>query len=104
MKKIVITILLLGLVAVGSTSCELSAKDPATVQPTTVLPDSVKVLEKRVETERELRIEAEDEASAEVILRERWQLAAIALGGLVLVGFLAGTGIGSRGKRHATVA
>tara|TARA_R110002096_G_scaffold288290_1_gene481991 strand:+ start:1126 stop:1437 length:312 start_codon:yes stop_codon:yes gene_type:complete len=103
MKKTILLILLLGLITVSSTSCSLNAEEqPAAELP--AKPDPVKILEERIQTERELRIEAQIDASDEALLRERWQLAAIALCLLTLVGFLAGTTIGSRGKRHAAVA
>src|SRR6056297_3315328 len=104
MKKSILTALLLGLLAVGTSSCSVIAEDPAEGPPTPPAPDPVKVLEDRIETERELRVEAQDEAAEETIQRERWQLATIVLSGLVLVGFLVGTSIGSQGKRHAAAA
>ena len=103
MKKLILSIILLGLVAVSTTSCNLNADDlPGMVMVSP--PDPVKVLEDRLEAERELREEAQAQADSEALLRERWQLAAIGLGVVALVGFLAGTSIGSRGKRHAAIA
>jgi len=104
MKKTILLILLLGLITVSSTSCSLLAQETPVVPEPAPQPDPVKILEERVQTERELRIEAQDAASDEALLRERWQLAAIALCLLALFSFLAGTTIGSRGKRHAAVA
>ncbi len=103
MKKLILSIVLLGFVAAGTTSCKLDADDlpPASA---TALPDPVKVLEGRLEGERELREEARDQAARETVLRERWQLAALGLGVLAVATFLVGTSIGSRGKRHAALA
>ena len=103
MKKLILSIVLLGLVAVSTTSCNLMADNLPEVI-TVAPPDPVKLLEDRLEAERKLREEAEEQAAGEVLLRERWQLAVIALSVLTLVGFLAGTSIGSRGKHHASQA
>ena len=103
MKKLILSLVLLGLVAVSTTSCNLMADNLPEVM-TVAPPDPVKLLEDRLEAERELREEAEEQAAGEVLLRERWQLAVIALSVLTLVGFLAGTSIGSRSKHYATKA
>jgi len=98
--KTTLTILLFVLLSIGTTSCNLNAtEDP--VQPPA--PDPVKVLEDQVESERQHRLDAELQAEEEARLRERWELAAIGLGILAIIGFFAGTTIGSRGKRHAAV-
>lgn len=104
MKKTVILILLFVFVAIGTTSCNVNADDLAEPPQPPAKPDPVKVLEDRIETERQLRVEAQETAEGETLLRERWQLAAFGLGILALVGFLVGTSVGARGKRHASYA
>ena len=55
----------------------------------------------RVASERELRAEAEARAEEESGSKGRWQLAAFGLGALAVAGFLGGTALGSKGRRHA---
>lgn len=102
--KIILITLAFALLSVTSTSCSLKAEEPPATVETPQKPDPVKILEERIQTERELRLEAQQEASDEALLRERWQLASIALCLIALVAFLGGTTIGSRGKRHAAIA
>ena len=105
MKRTLLLILLLGFAAVSSTSCSLKADDqsdePASAP---VIPDPIEILEERIETERDLRFEVQEALANESLQRERWQLAATALSVVALAGFLIGTTIGSRGRRHAAHA
>lgn len=64
-------------------------------------PSPVQVLQDRVESERQSRIAAEQATVRESEHRRRWELAATAATILALVGFLLGTILGSRGRRHA---
>ncbi|CAN5151412.1 hypothetical protein BH23VER1_BH23VER1_32600 [soil metagenome] len=64
-------------------------------------PNPVEVLEGQVAAERQLRAEVEERVAGEVETRERWEFAAIGLAFLAVIGFIAGTSIGSRGSRHA---
>lgn len=98
MKKTIYIILLLLFSAITLSSCSLSANEP--VGPP--VPDPFQVLEERIESERKLRVDAELKADDETKLRERWELAAVGLGILTILGFIAGTSLGSKGNRHAT--
>lgn len=63
--------------------------------------DPVAALQEQVEAERQLRLTAEAAVMEEALLRRRWELAALAASIIAVAGFLAGTALGSRGKRHA---
>lgn len=98
LKTIIYTIALL-LAATALSSCgDATAQAPEPTPP----PDPVKVLEERVESETQLRREAEEKADGEQASRETWELAAISLAVLAVVGFFAGTALGSKGKNHAS--
>lgn len=110
--KTIITIVLVLLVGSMLTSCDEST---ASVPPPPPPPNPVTVLEDQVESERQLRLEAEakvDKAEAKVgkveekveeaiIGKGNWQLVALGLSVLVVLGFFGGTAIGSRGRAHA---
>lgn len=98
--KMILTILALVLLSINSTSCTLHA-DESIVGPTP--PDPIEVLEAQVEQERQQRLEAEELATMESESRRRWELATVGLGILCMLGFFAGTLLGSQGKRHASV-
>ncbi|QQL43737.1 hypothetical protein [Sulfuriroseicoccus oceanibius] len=51
--------------------------------------------------EQELRVEAENRVEEQSSIRQHWELAAFGLGVVAVIGFFAGTSIGSRGRRHA---
>ena len=123
--KTIITIVLVLLTGSMLTSCDKSkAGSPQTSasqppQPPPRISDPVAVLEDQVESERQLRKEAEakagnaeakaeakvEEAEAKVeksaINKGNWQLIALGLSVLVILGFFGGTAIGSRGRNHA---
>ena len=65
-------------------------------------PDPMQVLQAQLGSERQLRQTAEHKADEEAEIRDRWKLGAMGLGALVVVGFIAGTAIGSTGRRHAS--
>lgn len=95
--KIVIVLILLA----GSllTSCEQST---ATVPFTPPGPNPVTVLKEQVESERELREQAELKTEEEATNKENWQLAALGLAVVTVIAFFGGTAIGSRGRHHAS--
>ena len=96
MKTMLCTIALL-LAATTLSSCgDTTAQE--TPQPP---PNPIEILEDRIESERELRLEAEAKADEEAGSRGRWELATIALAILAVAGFVGGTAIGSKGKQHA---
>ncbi len=97
-----ITILLLLFSAITLSSCDVTtaAAEVIEVPPA---PDPIEVLEGQIESERQLRLDAELEAASAIELQDRWQLLALGLGLLTLVGFFAGTAIGSKGNRYANV-
>ena len=64
-------------------------------------PGTVAFYQKKVETERRRREEAQLTAEAEAGRRKSWELAAAGLGILRLAGFVAGTALGSKGRRDA---
>lgn len=98
--KTTITVIIVLLLGAMLTSCdELHASVPVTPPG----PDPVKVLEERVESERQLREEAEAKVEQESIVRGHWQLAALGLSILGILGFFGGTAIGSRGRGHASI-
>jgi hypothetical protein len=78
----------------------LSSCNPAPQEPQQG-PSPVQVLQDRVESERQSRIEAQQATVRESEHRRRWELAATAASILALAGFLLGTILGSRGRRHA---
>ena len=108
--KIAIVLILLA----GSllTSCDQSTGTTSSPPPPPPRgPDPAAVLKQQVESERELRREAEVKAEkAETKVEEaavgkgHWQLAALGLSVLAVIGFIGGTSIGSRGRHHATSA
>ena len=57
--------------------------------------------QERVEAEHQSRIEAQQATVRESEHRRRWELAAVAASILAMAGFLVGTILGSRGRRHA---
>jgi hypothetical protein len=98
--KTILTILALVLISISSTSCALHADEELVGPPP---PDPIEVLEAQVEQERQERLEAEELATIEAESRRRWELATIGLGVLGLLGFFAGTLLGSYGRRHASL-
>ena len=120
--KTIITIALVLLTGFMLTSCDKSkagSRRTQPPQPQQRISDPVAVLEDQVESERQLRKEAEakagnaeakaeakvEEAEAKVeksaINKGNWQLIALGLSVLVILGFFGGTAIGSRGRNHA---
>ena len=65
-------------------------------------PDPVEVLREQVESERELRTDAQSKASREETLRRRWEVATVTVGLAAVAAFLIGTMLGSWAKRHAS--
>ena len=105
MKSMVITIVLILLAGTMLTSCDESKATKTTEAPETFTPpgpDPVKVLEKQVVSERELREAAEGRAEEASSAKDRWQLSTLGLGLLTVVAFFGGTAIGSRGRHHAS--
>ena len=98
-KKTILLILLLLFSAITLSSCNVTAAEeegpPA--------PDPIEVLKGQVESERQLRLDAELQVVSAIEVRDRWQLLALGLGLLTLIGFFAGTAIGSKGNRYANV-
>jgi len=104
--KIIITITVILLAGSMLTGCDQST---ASVPFTPPGPDPVTVLEEQIEAERQLREEAQAKAEkAEARVEEaatgkgNWQLAALGLSVLAVLGFFGGTAIGSRGRYHAS--
>ncbi len=64
-------------------------------------PAPLDLLQGQVESERQGRIVAEKAALEEQQRRRRWELASVGLAMLAVAGFLAGTSLGSMGRRHA---
>lgn len=101
--KIILLIILIAFSAITNTSCELGRAEEPTVE-SPPQPDPVEILEQRLGDEKQLRTEAEETLAGEITLKERWQLAATALAVLTMLAFLAGTSIGSRGRKYANAA
>ena len=97
MKTKIITITLILLAGSMLTSCDTSK---ASESSTPLGPDPVKVLEKQVQSEQQLRKAAEGRAEEASAVRDLWQLATLGLGLLTVVAFFGGTAIGSRGRHH----
>lgn len=92
MKKLKLTLILLAAaLLVGGCQEEDDPPDPGTVA----------FYQKKVQAERRLREEAQLKAEAEAGRRKSWELAAAGLGILGLAGFVAGTALGSKGRRDA---
>ncbi len=109
MKTKTIHLLMLVLImlpALMLSSCKRGHEGPvaggAEVQP--AKPDPVKVLETKVAEERERREVAEVKVIEETQRRQKLQLLTTCLGLLVVVVFVIGTSIGSRGSRNAIPA
>ena len=100
MKSILLILSLAALMipVITLTSCTNSIAE----EPHPPAPDPVVVLQEQIETERQLRLTAEAAVIDEALLRRRWELAALAASIIAMAGFLAGTALGSRGKRHAS--
>jgi hypothetical protein len=98
-KTTICTILILFAATALSSCGDVTAESEPPPPPAP--PNPIEILEDRIESERELRIEAEARVEEEAGSRGRWELAAIALGILGIAGFVGGTAIGSKGKRHA---
>ncbi|MEQ1842366.1 MAG: hypothetical protein ABL994_18340 [Verrucomicrobiales bacterium] len=64
-------------------------------------PNPVDLLQGQIESERQGRLEAEKAVAEKEEHRRRWELATVGLALLAVAGFLAGTILGSRGRRHA---
>ena len=96
---IILTVILILLAAIMVSSCEESVATQAPGPPPG--PDPMQVLKERICTERRLREDAEAKAEDEAERRGQWELAALGLGALGVVGFFAGTAIGSKGRHHA---
>ena len=74
----------------------------------TPTPEQMRAVQERCRAEQERRKEAESgeeyarkQAGAQAKMREGWQLAALGIGVLAIAGFIAGTALGSKGKRDA---
>jgi len=64
-------------------------------------PNPVDLLQGQLESERQGRLEAEKAVAEQEENRRRWELATVGLSMLALAAFLAGTILGSRGRRYA---
>ena len=64
-------------------------------------PSPVQVLQEQVQSERASRAAAEQAVVEESKNRRRWELAAVGFSMLACAGFVLGTILGSRGRRHA---
>lgn len=82
-------------IAFFSSGCERGGSPPPDQ------PDPVAILRDQVETERGLRDKAESSATREAQLRRKGELAIVIISILAMAGFLAGTIIGSRARRHS---
>lgn len=98
MKTIACAVILI--LVTTTTSCDESHATQSHVPPG---PDPVKVLEEKVETERQLRQEAEALAAEQAAGRGNWQLASLGLCLFAVAAFIGGTAIGTRGRYHASV-
>ena len=101
-KKTILTILLLLFSAITLSSCDATATAAEVIE-VPPAPDPIEVLKGQVESERELRLDAELQVVSAIEVRDRWQLLCLGLGLLTLIGFFAGTAIGSKGNRYANV-
>lgn len=101
MKTKIITIVLILLAGSMLTSCDRSNANENLKPPA---PNPIKVLEEKVESERQLRQEAESLAAEEAASKGNWQLAALGLCLLAVIAFFGGTSIGTRGRYHAGTA
>ena len=96
--KTILSFIILALVLI-TTSCD----KPGPIESSTPSgPDPLTLLEEKMETERQLREEAEAKVEEEITNKSHWQLAAIGLSGLAMIAFFGGTAIGSRGRHHAS--
>jgi hypothetical protein len=98
MKTIACAVILI--LVTATTSCEKSNASQPGIPPG---PDPLKVLEKQVAAERQLRTEAEGRVEKEAAARDLWQLAALGLGVVTVLAFIGGTAIGTRGRYHASL-
>ncbi len=98
--KIKIAIVLILLAGSVLTSCEQSTATVPFILPPG--PDPVTVLEEQVESERQLRKDAEAKIDEEETIRGHWQLATLGLAVVTVISFFGGTAIGSRGRHHAS--
>ncbi|MFT5471046.1 MAG: uncharacterized lipoprotein YehR (DUF1307 family) [Verrucomicrobiales bacterium] len=87
MKRLtpILTLVVVAIAAVTLTSCDDAGEDTTSQQ---------------LLAEREARAEAESQATEESRLRRRWELTAAGMVIIAIVGFVAGTALGSRGRRH----
>ena len=99
MKHIIEILILLAIIAsIGAlTSCkpEKSSSEPE------VPPEPHEVLKQQVDRERELREEAEIRAEKESSRGNFWEFACVVVFVLACIAFIAGTAIGSKGRKHA---
>ena len=99
MKHIIeILILLAIIVSIGAlTSCTPEKVSPEPAIP----PEPHEVLKEQVDQERELREEAETRAEKESSRVKFWESACVVVFVGACIAFIAGTAIGSKGRKHA---
>lgn len=99
MKHIIEILILLAIIAsIGAlTSCKPEKSFPAPPPP----PEPHDVLKEQVNQERELREEAETRADKESSRVKFWESACVFVFVGACIAFIAGTAIGSKGRKHA---
>ena len=99
MKHIIEILIILAIVAsIGAmTSCTSEEAEPEPAVP----PEPHEVLKEQISQERELREEAEARADFAESRGNFWEFACVAVFVLACIAFIAGTAIGSKGRKHA---